>query len=99
MQWFFSKSCRLLAECATACKTQQNDDEDFNYLDVLKIMRKGSGMDELFFDYTLKRYLERLNDDTNKFVFSRTWKRQLRIRQRLKEMKMRANKCLQKNTK
>lgn len=69
MQWFFSKSCRLLAECATACKTQQNDDEDFNYLDVLKIMRKGSGMDELFFDYTLKRYLERLNDDANRFVF------------------------------
>lgn len=69
IQWFFSSSCRLLVECALVYKIQPKDEEGFDYLKVLKIIQGGSSIDELFGIAGLKRFLERLCDETNKFMF------------------------------
>jgi|GEM_PF-1787181 len=85
MQWFFSKSCRLLAECAAAYKIQEHDMEDLDYLDVLRLIRCGSCYWELFYDCTLERFLERLHDETHKFRFFENVEKALAFQSTIKE--------------
>ena len=69
MQWFFSSSFRLLAECAVTYKIQPKDSVKFNYIDILEALQYKDSGNESFDANALNCLLAKLCDEKNRFIF------------------------------
>lgn len=67
--WFYSKSYRILAECAATDKIQPAMEGEFDYLKVLKCIEDKGFATKTFDEDTLKAFLESLNDEQHTFLF------------------------------
>ena len=82
MSWFFSTSERLLAECLIADSEQCNDEDEFDYLEVIKCIKDCTDSTNGF---SINAVLEKLKTDNTSYLFFKNLETAVAYQATLKE--------------